>query len=50
MTIVDNHQVEMRDLGSNFFLVPSDVGSLRSVAAAHKLQELNKMTKGLDLI
>lgn len=42
VTIVDNSIVEARDLGSNFYLTPENVGNTtRGKASLEKLQELN---------
>ncbi|OMJ80020.1 hypothetical protein SteCoe_19844 [Stentor coeruleus] len=42
VTIVDNSIVEARDLGSNFYLTPENVGNTtRGKASLDKLQELN---------
>ncbi|OMJ81381.1 hypothetical protein SteCoe_18172 [Stentor coeruleus] len=42
VTIVDNSIVEARDLGSNFYLTPENVGNItRGKASLEKLQELN---------
>uniref|UniRef100_A0A7S1GCU7 Ubiquitin-activating enzyme E1 C-terminal domain-containing protein n=1 Tax=Bicosoecida sp. CB-2014 TaxID=1486930 RepID=A0A7S1GCU7_9STRA len=42
ITLFDNTPVEMRHLGSNFFLSESDVGKKVSSAVKPRLQELNK--------
>ena len=41
MTLYDSHEVELRDLGAQFYLAESDVGSNRAEACHAKLQELN---------
>lgn len=43
VTLVDDQPVEIRDLGSNFFLTEKDVGHPRAGAVVHKLAELNGM-------
>ena len=41
VTLHDTGHVEMRDLGAQFYLQESDVGSNRAEACLKKLQELN---------
>lgn len=41
VTLYDSHAVELRDLGAQFYLSETDVGSNRADACQQKLQELN---------
>ena len=41
VTLHDQHAVELRDLGAQFYLTEADVGSNRAEACQAKLQELN---------
>lgn len=43
VTLLDDQPVEVRDLGSNFFLGEADIGHPRAAAVVHKLAELNNM-------
>ncbi|CAI5721276.1 unnamed protein product [Peronospora destructor] len=43
ITLHDDGIVEIKDLGTNFFLTEKDVGHPRASAVSHKLAELNKM-------
>jgi len=43
VTLWDDGLVEIRDLGSNFFLTEADVGKGRAQSVANKLAELNGM-------
>ena len=45
IVIHDDAIVELRDLGSNFYLTPEDVGRRRGEATQAKLQELNPQVK-----
>lgn len=41
VTLSDSHDVELRDLGAQFYLSETDVGSNRAEACRDRLQELN---------
>jgi molybdopterin/thiamine biosynthesis adenylyltransferase len=45
-TIVDDKIVDGSDVGSNFFLLPSNLGNSRAEAASVLLSELNGQVKG----
>lgn len=45
-TIVDGRNVEVEDLGNNYCIKPSSIGSSRAAAVTEALKELNEMVSG----
>ncbi len=45
LTLHDNEPCQIKDLGSNFYLTPEDVGKTRASAVVNKVKELNETVR-----